>query len=118
MRVGVDTFSGQVNLDPIIEARPAVGMNDVCFSPGGHTYWHSHEQGQILIVKAGTGWVCTRHGQVQQLKAGDVVYAEPGEDHWHGAGPSSYLVHTAISLGVTNWLEEVPAAEYARVTGG
>ena len=31
MRVGVDTFSGQVNLDPIIEARPAVGMNDVCF---------------------------------------------------------------------------------------
>jgi len=32
--------------------------------------------------------------------------------HWHGAAPDSAVAHTAISLGVTQWLEEVPADRY------
>ena len=113
-RRGVDTFSGSVYLDPVLENRPEIGINDVAFLPGGHTFWHSHERGQVLIVKAGEGYVCTRGGEVQHLQAGDVVHAAPGEEHWHGAGSSTFLVHTAISLGVTTWLEEVPVAEYQR----
>ena len=116
-RRGADTFSGTVHLDPVLENRPEVGVNDVIFSPGGHTFWHSHEKGQILIVKAGEGYVCTRNGEVQKLRAGDVVHAAPGEDHWHGASTSTFLLHTAISLGVTTWLEEVPEAEYQRIAG-
>ena len=29
----------------------------------------------------------------------DHVYIPAGETHWHGAGPKSLLVHTAITIG-------------------
>jgi quercetin dioxygenase-like cupin family protein len=46
------------------------------------------------------------------LRAGDAVYAPPGEEHWHGAAPESFLLHTAISLGHTRWFGEVTAEQY------
>jgi hypothetical protein len=41
-----------------------------------------------------------------------MVYFLAGEEHWHGAGPETYLVHTAISLGETDWQQSVSAEEY------
>jgi quercetin dioxygenase-like cupin family protein len=55
----------------------------------------------------------TRDGDRHMLHPGDVVWAPPGEEHWHGAAPDSSVAHTAISLGVTEWGEEVPADRYA-----
>jgi quercetin dioxygenase-like cupin family protein len=43
---------------------------------------------------------------------GDAVYFPAGEKHWHGAGPHTYLLHTAISLGMTAWQEEVTGEQY------
>jgi len=43
---------------------------------------------------------------------GDVVWIPPGEEHWHGAAPGSYMLHTAISLGDADWLEPVTDEEY------
>jgi quercetin dioxygenase-like cupin family protein len=102
------TFTGGVHQDTVLENRPAVAVNDVFFEPGGRTYWHSHANGQVLIVKAGQGFVGSRGDAAQAIRPGDVVYAEAGEEHWHGAGSDTFLLHTAISLGVTTWLEEVP----------
>jgi hypothetical protein len=45
------------------------------------------------------------------------VFFEAGEEHWHGAGDASYLVHTAISLGATEWLEEVAEEDYRAAVG-
>jgi quercetin dioxygenase-like cupin family protein len=41
------------------------------------------------------------------------VHVGPGEEHWHGAAPESYLLHVAISLGAATWLEPVRDEDYA-----
>jgi quercetin dioxygenase-like cupin family protein len=89
-----------------------VVINTVDFTPGARTFWHRHESGQILIVVAGRGLIQARGGAVNVIRAGDTIWASPGEPHWHGAAPDSYLVHIAISLGVTEWADAVNDAEY------
>jgi quercetin dioxygenase-like cupin family protein len=89
-----------------------VTINTVCFTPGARTYWHSHENGQILQVLAGHGLVQSDGGPCQELRAGDTVWSPPGERHWHGASPDAYLTHIAISLGPTHWAEEVAEELY------
>lgn len=114
-----ETFTGTVLMDPIMEGIPGTLVASVSFPPGARTDWHHHEIAQILIVTSGGGYACTRGGQRAALAAGDVVYFEAGEEHWHGAGPDSYLVHTAISLGTTTWLDEkVSDADYAAAREG
>jgi quercetin dioxygenase-like cupin family protein len=108
---GTGTFTGRVLLDPVLSAGNA-RINSVMFSPGGRTYWHSHDDGQVLIVGTGRGMVATRDGEQRVLAAGDTVYAPPGEEHWHGAAPDSFLLHTAVSLGTTRWLDEVTPDQY------
>jgi quercetin dioxygenase-like cupin family protein len=89
-----------------------VAINTVDFAPGARTFWHSHENGQILQVLAGRGLVGAQDGPVHMIRTGDTVWSPPGESHWHGAAPDSYLVHTAISLGVTTWADAVTDVEY------
>ena len=114
-----ETFTGTVLMDPVMEGIPDTLMASVSFPPGARTDWHHHERGQILIITSGGGFARTRAGQTAALAAGDVVFFEPGEEHWHGAGPDSYLVHIAISLGKTTWLDEkVSTEDYALAREG
>lgn len=113
-----DTFTGTVWADAVLQGAPGVLVNDVFFSPGGRTYWHRHERGQVLLVTQGRGYVQTRgRGDGGWVTAGDVVFFEPGEEHWHGAGGETYLLHRAISLGETEWLEEVAEDDYRAAVG-
>jgi len=105
-------FTGIASGDSILPATDGVIINTVTFSPGARTHWHTHEHGQILHVQAGYGLICTAGLAPEPIRTGDWIWIPPGERHWHGAGPDSYLTHTAISLGATNWAEEVTAAEY------
>lgn len=107
-----ETFTGVVWMDPVLADVPGTGVNAVFFAPGARTHWHSHADGQVLLVTQGRGYVQTRSGDGGWIAAGDVVYSEPGEEHWHGAAPESYLVHTAVSLGRTEWFSEVTDEEY------
>ena len=109
------TFTGTVWGDPLLKSPDGVVMNTVYFAPGGRTYWHRHEGGQMLHIASGAGWVAPREGEAASVRAGDVVWAPPGEEHWHGAGEDTLLVHTAVSLGETEWLDEVTAEEYSDV---
>ena len=51
-------------------------------------------------------------GDTPALTVGDVVWIPPGEEHWHGAAPDSYMIHLAISLGGHDWLDPVTDGEY------
>ena len=47
-----------------------------------------------------------------------VVYFAPGEIHWHGATPETYMVHMAINIanttdGGTEWMDPITDEEYA-----
>ena len=63
----------------------------VRFAPGARTAWHSHARGQILHVTQGIAWVRSRGGEKVELHAGQTVYCPPGEEHWHGAAPDSFM---------------------------
>ncbi|HVB06486.1 MAG TPA: cupin domain-containing protein [Acidimicrobiales bacterium] len=106
-----DTFVGSVWRDPVLTAE-GVNISTIIFQPGAHTFWHSHSNGQILFIDHGRGVVVTRAGEVRSLGAADVLYASPGEEHWHGALPHSYLGQTTVSMGSTDWLEAVDTAAY------
>jgi quercetin dioxygenase-like cupin family protein len=107
-----DTFTGLVYANPVISGTEDVAVNGVFFAPGARTYWHSHESGQFLYVVSGSGLICAEGGRGQVIKAGDVVWCPPGERHWHGGGPDTTLLHLAVSLGTTTWLQEVTETEY------
>lgn len=113
------TFSGRALLETLLDdgAAAKVRVNSVVFEPGGRTYWHSHTDGQVLLVSSGRGMVENRDGDRHALQPGDLVWAPPGEEHWHGAAPDASLAHTAVSLGVTQWAEEVPGERYEAAFG-
>ncbi|HMK96157.1 MAG TPA: cupin domain-containing protein [Acidimicrobiales bacterium] len=100
-------FTGDVSAYLTMPSTDGVTINTVSFSPCARTYWHSHEKGQIIFVLAGRGLVQAEGGPVFAMRAGDTIWAPPGERHWHGASPGSFVTHTAISLGVTSWAEPV-----------
>lgn len=106
------TFTGEVWMDGVVTDRPDVKINNVLFTPCARTYWHTHSQGQILQVFRGRGYVCGGDGQVRVITEGDTVFIEPGERHWHGGTADSLMGHTAITLGDTEWLEEVSEDDY------
>jgi len=105
-------FTGQASGDSVLPATDGVIINTVTFEPGARTHWHSHERGQILHVQAGYGLICTSGEAPERIRMGDWIWIPPGERHWHGAAPDSFLTHTAISLGSTDWSDEVTPAEY------
>ena len=41
------------------------------------------------------------------------MHIPAGEEHWHGAAPESYLLHLAVSVGETDWLDAVTDEDYA-----
>lgn len=108
------TFTGEVFMDTVFKVQEGVATATVLFTPGARTFWHSHEHGQVLFVARGRGVVVSRDGQSSSIVAGDVVHASPGEIHWHGGSLESFLVHTAVSLGETTWLDEVSDEDYMK----
>jgi quercetin dioxygenase-like cupin family protein len=113
-----ETFTGEVWADPVLTSVEDVSVHNVFFTPQARTYWHRHDRGQILYVTSGSGRVFSRDNGGAHIRAGDVVWVEPGEVHWDGADEGSYLVHIAISLGGHQWLEPVTHEEYAAFDGG
>jgi quercetin dioxygenase-like cupin family protein len=107
------TFTGTVYGDQVLDSDPpGAVVNSVFFAPGSRTHWHSHADGQLLHVLAGRGLVAAGDAAPQPIGAGDVVWAPPGELHWHGGGPDSMVLHLAVSLGQTSWQGPVSDDDY------
>jgi quercetin dioxygenase-like cupin family protein len=106
--------TGEVLLDALVSA-DGVFVNAAMYAPCARTSWHTHERGQVILVSAGRGVIVTRDGACQILQAGDVVYAPPGEEHWHGAAPDCFVTYTSVSLGSTETHGVVSADDYASV---
>lgn len=79
---------------------------------------HTHPLGQTLIITAACGWVQRAGGPVEEVRAGDVVWFEPGEKHWHGGTPTSGMTHIAIQERqngrVGDWMEYVTDEQYIK----
>jgi quercetin dioxygenase-like cupin family protein len=119
-----DYFTGTVWQDPIIEAPAPARIRGarVSFEPGARTAWHTHPLGQTLHVISGTGRVQTWGGPVQEIRAGDTVWIPPNEKHWHGAAPTTGMVHIALQEALdgkhVEWMEHVSDEQYTAAPKG
>jgi quercetin dioxygenase-like cupin family protein len=83
------------------------------FEAGARTFWHSHDNGQLLLVEDGRMRTQKKGGPIRELGKGESDYAGPNVVHWHGASGQP-LVQVNVGFGgATKWLEEVTDAEYA-----
>ena len=74
-------------------------------APGSRGHWHRHRDGQTLHIVDGRGFVGRRDAEPLAVQAGDLVWIEPGEEHWHGAADDAHLAQLAINYGPITWLE-------------
>jgi quercetin dioxygenase-like cupin family protein len=104
-RSGIDTakgpadwFTGDVFIDAVAQPseQTRVSASAVHFTPGARTAWHTHPNGQTIYVLEGVGRCRRRGGPVEEIRPGDRVFFEPGEEHWHGAAPNRFMLHLAI----------------------
>src|ERR1700689_2982858 len=91
-------FTASVYIPPIPTPAPPsrLGANSVHFTPGARTAWHTHPFGQTIYVTEGIGRCQHEGGPVEEIRPGDRVYFEPGENHWHGAAPKRFMIHIAM----------------------
>lgn len=73
-------------------------------APGVRGNWHTHADGQLIHVVHGAGVVGRRGQAPLPLAPGDVVWIEPGEEHYHGATETEELGQIALSFGPITWL--------------
>jgi quercetin dioxygenase-like cupin family protein len=115
-----DWFSGDVYIDDV--AAPSNGSRiaaaSVHFTPGARTAWHVHPHGQTIWVTEGVGLCQHRGGPVEVIRPGDRVFFEPGEEHWHGAAPTRFMIHIAMQQAdddgnAVTWGDHVTDEEYA-----
>lgn len=113
-----ENFTGTVRIDPLFPATDPsqVSAGMVSFEPCARSAWHTHPLGQKLVVTFGCGRVQRWGGPIEEILAGDVVMIAPGEKHWHGAAPTTAMMHIAIQEAVdgknVDWLEKVTDEQY------
>ncbi|HET8523387.1 MAG TPA: cupin domain-containing protein [Thermomicrobiales bacterium] len=112
-------FTGTVFIDTV--AAPSgpsrVGAAMVYFTPSARTAWHTHPFGQTIYVTEGIGRCQRRGGPIEEIRPGDRVFFEPGEEHWHGAAPDRLMTHLAMQEAddtgsPVTWGAHVTDAEY------
>ena len=114
-----DWFTGAVYVDTV--AAPAgssrLSASTVHFTPRARTAWHTHPNGQTIYVLEGLGLCQRRGGLIEEIRPGDRVFFEPGEEHWHGASPTRFMTHIAMLQvddegNSATWGDHVTEGEY------
>jgi quercetin dioxygenase-like cupin family protein len=73
---------------------------------GAQTVWHSHPAGQVLVTLSGSARISVQGEEPVLLSQGDIVVADPGEVHRHGAAPSRNCVFVVFFGGATAWIDD------------
>ncbi|MEG2635175.1 MAG: carboxymuconolactone decarboxylase family protein [Acinetobacter sp.] len=109
-----NNFSGKANFTryPVMPSQGDVAPAIVNFEVGTITDWHTHSQGQYLIVTEGEGRTQEWGKPIQVIHKGDTIWCPPNVKHWHGASEHYAMSHIAITPVATDgksvtWLEKV-----------
>ena len=91
-------FTGGVYVDAVAVPSGAsrLSASSVHFTPGARTAWHTHPNGQTIWVTEGVGLCQRRGGPIEEIRPGDRIFFEPGEEHWHGAASTRFMTHLAM----------------------
>lgn len=95
------------------------GMNTMRlrFPAGVRSNWHSHAEGQLLMVEEGRGVTQDRGGALRVAMPGQPWWTPAGVEHWHGAHPDEDVVQMTIYAGGVDWLEPVTDDVYRAPAG-
>jgi quercetin dioxygenase-like cupin family protein len=114
-----DWFAGTVYIDLLgTPAPPSRALSGVVhFAPAARTAWHVHPLGQTIFVTDGIGLCQREGGPVEEVRPGDRVHFEAGENHWHGATPKRFMTQIAYeeadeSGSHTTWGRHLTDEEY------
>jgi quercetin dioxygenase-like cupin family protein len=106
-------FTGKVTDHSTSDIR----MRRYSFEPGARTYWHSHADGQVVVIEKGRARVQERGGPIREFAPRQTFSAAPGVAHWHGALPGEGLTQVSLSFGTTTWMEAVTDSQYSAGRG-
>lgn len=118
-RAPATNFTGMVYVATLVknDATFNCASSNVTFTPGARSHWHTHAAGQILLVTDGVGYYQEKGQPIRRLRKGDVVQAQPGVEHWHGASPGQGMTHISLNVntekGIVDWGRAVTDQEYA-----
>ena len=84
------------------------------FEPGAKLNWHSHKEGQQLIVLSGLGHYQAKGKNIRPMRPGDVINCPPNTLHWHASTVNSSVSYLALySPSPTQWNRPLTDNEYA-----
>ncbi len=87
------------------------------FPAGSRSNWHSHTDGQLLMVEEGGGRTQVRGQSLQVMEPGQPWWTDAGVEHWHGAGLEQDALQMTIYSGTVTWLEPVSDDVYGAAPG-
>lgn len=111
-------FSGNVKVSMMFKVNEWRNFSGalVEFEPSARSAWHTHPQGQTLIVTEGEIITKVPGQKAVIAKKGDVISCPIGVKHFHGATNTNKGVHIALTGEKegknVEWLELVSDEEY------
>jgi quercetin dioxygenase-like cupin family protein len=85
----------------------AIRTTRLKFPAGSRSNWHTHTNGQLLMIEEGKGRTQERGGPLREMLPGQPWWTRAGVEHWHGAAPDSDALQLTIYEGDVKWLEPV-----------
>ena len=107
--VSEESFAGGY---PSVENHKSYRTVHLHVPAGVRTNWHTHSDGQLLMVETGVARTQVRGQPMQDIGPGSPWWTAPGIEHWHGAVPDQDVLQLTIYSGDVDWLEPVSDEEY------
>ena len=83
------------------------------FEAGAKLNWHSHKEGQQLIVLSGLGHYQEKGKPIQPMRPGYIINCSPNTLHWHSSTVNSSVSYLALySSSPTRWDRPLTNDEY------
>jgi len=89
-----------------------VTVSRLRFPKGSRSNWHSHINGQLLMVEEGKGRTQERGKPMREMLPGQPWWTAAHVEHWHGAAPDVDMLQLTIYGGDVKWLEAVSDKDY------
>lgn len=117
-------FTGTARTDWIFPVKKGARFYGayVTFEPAARTNWHTHANGQSIIVTMGRGFFQQEGEAALEVREGDFVWIPAEVNHFHAAAPDNVFVTISMSETPeggksTDWGGRVTDEQYISATG-
>lgn len=97
---------------PDVIQTPEVNRVRIRFPAGVRSSWHSHTDGQLLMIEEGIGLTQVRGRLIEEKHPGEPWWTAAGVEHWHGAHPEVDALQLTVYEGSAIWMDPVTDEQY------